>query len=154
VRSTRTSRSMPYKNKAHQRQFQRERNVRLRREWLEAHGPCKCGSWIDLQVDHIDPAKKVSHRIWSWSKERREAELAKCQPLCLECHKAKTRSQYRQRGGVRRTCERCHAEFLIRPSDVARGRGRFCSSPCHGRGRRVTTGRGVYRRPIAPEVAA
>jgi 5-methylcytosine-specific restriction endonuclease McrA len=43
-----------------------------------------------FEIDHIDPKTKVSHRIWSWSAERREAELAKCQLLCVDCHYKKT----------------------------------------------------------------
>jgi hypothetical protein len=43
-----------------------------------------------LELDHVDPALKVSHRVWSWARERREAELAKCQVLCHDCHVAKT----------------------------------------------------------------
>lgn len=64
---------------------------RLRQEWFEANGPCvRCGSDIDLEVDHIDPKLKVDHRVWSWSAVRREAELAKCQVLCHPCHVDKT----------------------------------------------------------------
>ncbi|AYD87555.1 HNH endonuclease [Mycobacterium phage Salacia] len=44
----------------------------------------------ELNLDHIDPTKKVSHNIWSWSQVRRDAEIAKCQVLCLPCHKDKT----------------------------------------------------------------
>lgn len=33
----------------------------------------------------------MSHRIWGWSLKRREIELAKCQVLCYNCHKTKTR---------------------------------------------------------------
>ena len=51
---------------------------------------CSCGSVDQLELDHIDPTRKVSHRIWSWSNARREAELAKCQPLCSACHLKKT----------------------------------------------------------------
>src|SRR5262245_32847749 len=58
--------------------------------WLRAHGPCRCGSWDRLQVDHIDPRTKVSHRVWSWADERRLAELAKCQALCYDCHAKKS----------------------------------------------------------------
>ena len=64
---------------------------RRRRAWLAANGPCAtCGSTERLEVDHKDPAPKVSHRIWSWSEVRRAAELAKCQVLCRKCHEAKT----------------------------------------------------------------
>lgn len=66
--------------------------ARARRErWIRENGPCaRCGSSERLEVDHIDPATKVSHRVWSWSRKRREAELAKCQVLCHECHTAKS----------------------------------------------------------------
>jgi hypothetical protein len=40
--------------------------------------------------DHVDPSKKTSHSIWSWSPERREAEIAKCQVLCRPCHQLKS----------------------------------------------------------------
>jgi hypothetical protein len=67
---------------------------RRREEWLAANGPCRqCRSWERLEVDHIDRAEKVTHRVWSWSKPRREAELAKCQVLCGDCHRAKTSAE-------------------------------------------------------------
>ena len=82
---------MPYKDRAEQNRYQRERAARLRREWLLVNGPCRsCGSWENLEVDHVDPKEKEQHRVWTWSKTRREAELAKCQPLCIDCHRAKT----------------------------------------------------------------
>lgn len=62
-----------------------------REAWFKENGPCRhCGSWNDLELDHIDPSEKEHHAIWSWSDERREAELKKCQPLCYGCHKKKT----------------------------------------------------------------
>lgn len=66
--------------------------MKKRREtWLAANGPCRlCGSSERLEVDHIDHSTKVDHRVWSWSDERRKAELAKCQVLCHDCHKRKT----------------------------------------------------------------
>lgn len=33
--------------------------------------------------------QKINHRVWSWAEARREAELAKCQILCHDCHVAK-----------------------------------------------------------------
>ena len=53
----------------------------------------RCGSTESLEVDHIDPALKVTHSVWSWSIPRRDIELAKCQVLCTVCHKAKTKAQ-------------------------------------------------------------
>lgn len=59
-----------------------------RADWFAGKSCLRCGT--DLQLDHIDSEQKVDHRIWSWSAERREVELAKCQVLCEPCHKWKT----------------------------------------------------------------
>lgn len=85
---------MPYADKEAQRQYQREWLQRRRQKWIAENGPCVvCGSEDRLEVDHIDPATKLDHKVWSWSKDRREAELAKCQVLCHDHHKDKTRSE-------------------------------------------------------------
>ena len=103
---------MPFANPEDKRAYDRERAARLRREWLLANGPCRCGSWEDLEMHHKDPAQKVSHRIWNWSAERRAAELAKCEPLCKRCHKAETRAMLQRhhpcgtRGRYKKGC-RC-----------------------------------------------
>ncbi len=82
---------MPYADPDKQREFQRKRLAAIRAKWLAENGPCvKCGTRDDLQVDHVDPSDKVTHSVWSWSKERRDAELAKCQVLCRRCHKTKS----------------------------------------------------------------
>jgi hypothetical protein len=114
---------VPYADEGQQRKAQREWRQRRWEAWLQEHGPCvRCGSWDDLQVDHIDPSKKVSHRIWSWARDKREEELNKCQPLCGSCHKIKsglerlpdhgTDSRYRHRTRKCRcnACRRAHAE--------------------------------------------
>lgn len=99
----------------YQRKYQRKWIANRRRAWLAANGPCvKCGGTTKLQVDHIDPNKKDSHRIWSWSLPRREAELAKCQVLCAKCHDLKTRGvrQHGTQAMYRRLgcrCEKCRA---------------------------------------------
>ena len=41
----------------------------------------------DLELDHRDPTKKVSHRIWSSSWARIEAEAAKCDVRCHDCQR-------------------------------------------------------------------
>lgn len=66
--------------------------------WFKEHGPCAiCGIWDNLELDHIDPKTKAVESntlIWQSSDEGfREQELAKCQPLCHECHKQKTADQ-------------------------------------------------------------
>lgn len=82
---------MPYKNKIKQREYQSTWLQARRVKWLAENGPCVlCKSDLDLEVDHIDRDTKVEHRIWSWSAERREAELKKCQVLCRSCHLEKT----------------------------------------------------------------
>ena len=85
---------MPYKDPEKQRAYQRRYKDDRRKEWLRENGPCReCGSWDRLEVDHVDPSTKLSHRIWTWAKARREAELEKCQVLCFKCHREKTRLQ-------------------------------------------------------------
>jgi hypothetical protein len=82
---------MPYADRAAQQKYQREWVARRRREWLEQNGPCvDCGSWEQLEVDHEDPTKKLTHRVWSWAKGPRDAELAKCSVRCKKCHKKRT----------------------------------------------------------------
>lgn len=96
------------------REYQRQWVANRRAAWLSDKVCVKCGSRDDLQVDHIDGAQKVSHRIWSWTAKRREAELAKCQVLCTPCHRSKTKADlYPEIHGshttyVRRGC-RCDA---------------------------------------------
>lgn len=82
---------MPYADPDTQRRYQRQWAQNNRRRWLSENGPCaKCGSDKDMEVDHIDRTKKISHRVWSWTKDRRDEELRKCQVLCGSCHKEKT----------------------------------------------------------------
>lgn len=83
------------------RAYFRERYNGLRKKWFQENGPCRhCNSWDDLQVDHIDPQTKNGPddetRLWNWSRQRREAELAKCQPLCAECHRYKSVKERRE----------------------------------------------------------
>jgi hypothetical protein len=82
---------MPLRNAARRKQYGRDWIRNRRDAWFRANGPCrKCGSWEDLELDHIDASQKVDHRLWSWSLARRTEELAKCQPLCHSCHESKT----------------------------------------------------------------
>lgn len=80
------------------RAYQREFLARRRREWIDSQGGCcaNCGSTEDLEIDHIDPSTKLCNpsQVWSRCREFREAELAKCQVLCADCHKAKTREEF------------------------------------------------------------
>jgi len=60
-------------------------------------GKCvQCGSMEKLEFDHIvrgsqDPRTRGGRGImWTFSEERLQAELAKCQLLCHDCHFKKT----------------------------------------------------------------
>jgi hypothetical protein len=107
---------VPYKDRAKQRRYQRERLARARRDWLTENGPCvRCGSSYELEVDHVDPNEKVAHSVWSWAPERRAAELAKCQVLCRSCHQTKTARENRARnGGLRHGTEHMYLKYGCR----------------------------------------
>lgn len=81
---------MAYKDPEKQREYMRKWIAARRAAYLIDKSCVVCGSKDRLEVDHIDPEQKVEHRIWSWSVERRDAELAKCQILCYEHHLQKT----------------------------------------------------------------
>ena len=91
---------MPYADKKVQREYQKQWTAKRRADFF-ANKQCKrCGSTNRLELDHMDPSKKVSHKIWSWSEAKMKAELEKCQVLCYDCHKSKTK--------VERTVIRSH----------------------------------------------
>ena len=71
--------------------------IRKRREDFFFDKSCvRCSSKEDLELDHVDRIAKTEHRIWSWSKARREEEIAKCQILCSECHKIKSAKEVQE----------------------------------------------------------
>ena len=79
---------MGYLDKEKQNQYQNKWLKTRRLSWIKDNGPCQdCGSEENLTVHHEDPTQKESHRVWSWTKERRDKELAKCVVLCRTCHK-------------------------------------------------------------------
>jgi len=85
---------VPYKDRKKHNAWNLAKMKRIRREWFKKSGPCvDCGSWKNLETDHIDPATKVSHKVWSWSEQRRSEELAKCVVRCHDCHRKKTNAQ-------------------------------------------------------------
>lgn len=106
----------PMATKLEQQEYQRIW-VQIRRGfWLWQNGPCAvCGSWKELEVDHVDPSTKSAHPrdLWSRSEARRSKELAKCQVLCGLHHKIKTRREKTKPlihgtvHGYRRKCCRC-----------------------------------------------
>ena len=84
---------MPYKDKEKQKRYQREWYARRRAEWFADKRCVDCGTRDDLELDHIVQSEKVTHRIWSWSKKRRDEELAKCVARCKPCHEKRTAQQ-------------------------------------------------------------
>lgn len=91
--------SDPEAHREHQRVYQLKKYHRWRAEARELlGGKCAdCGSGEDdLQFDHVDPATK-SFALGSYRPSRAEwdAEVAKCQLLCGDCHKKKTASEQR-----------------------------------------------------------
>ena len=87
---------MPMATPEEQREYQRQWVAKRRATWFAENGPCvRCGTWDDLQLDHIDRTTKIHHVIWSWSSARRNAEIAKCQVLCQLCHLQKSK-EYRE----------------------------------------------------------
>jgi hypothetical protein len=86
---------------SNEREYQRSYQLDRYNRWMsEAReylgGVCViCGTTEDLQIDHIDPntksftfgSKRPARAVW-------DAELKKCQLLCLEHHKEKTAREW------------------------------------------------------------
>ncbi len=121
---------MPFKNHQDLLAYQRKWMADRRHSFFHDKSCVECGSTHELELDHIDPGQKVDHRIWNWSKERQEVELAKCQVLCESCHLIKTKKWYelrRKHGshtmytrGCR--CVECKANEVRRVNDRRRKR--------------------------------
>ena len=84
---------MPYADRDEKNRKQRERVARRKTEWVGGRGCAECGGVDRLELDHVNPSEKVSHRLWSWRESRREAELSKCRLLCFGCHLEKSRRE-------------------------------------------------------------
>ncbi len=109
---------MAYKDKQREREYGTAWSAKRRAAWMAGKVCAHCGTKEKLVVDHIDPATKVTHKVWNWREDRRLAELAKCQVLCTKCHARKhagpirhgTRAAYRKQGwGCR--CDLCMADM-------------------------------------------
>lgn len=107
-----STRTMAFKDKNKQRAYNREWVKKRRTEYLKDKICALCNSKTDLEIDHIVPSTKISHKIWSWSQQRRDEELKKCQILCKACHRKKTNTSmckeitHGTAGGYDRNC-RC-----------------------------------------------
>lgn len=81
---------MPISDPEKRREYHRNWMAARRAAFFAGKSCAQCGNTEKLELDHVDPVLKVSHRIWSWSAHRREEELAKCQVLCERCHAVKS----------------------------------------------------------------
>lgn len=79
--------------KEYLRNYQREWVRKRRKAYFDDKVCAKCSNSSNLELHHTDPSTKVSHKIWSWSKEKRDKELEKCIVLCYDCHKLETIKQ-------------------------------------------------------------
>lgn len=111
---------MPYADKKKQLEYQRIWTANRRAKFFRDKSCVKCGSKEDLELDHIDPKLKVSHKIWSWSEDRRLAEIAKCQVLCSTCHLVKTVDQTTQKehGITMYTKRKCRCSVCVEANRV------------------------------------
>lgn len=94
------------------RGYQREWMARRRAEWLTGKCCVDCGSTENLELHHRDPGQKTTHRIWSWSEERRLAETAKCDLLCNACHNGR-HGKVAAHGGERRYRRGCRCDACL-----------------------------------------
>lgn len=106
---------MPCKTVEAQRAFQREWVRGRRAAFLQGKRCAVCGAGERLELHHVDPAAKIDHKVWSWCGERREAELAKCQVLCQDCHRQLHIDVIRRMPdvGVRQKGSRWRAEMRV-----------------------------------------
>jgi hypothetical protein len=79
-----------YSDPERQKEYIRDYRRRVRRERREkfmADKVCEdCGAGSFLELHHVDPAQKDTHRIWGWSWLRILKEAKKCIVLCETCH--------------------------------------------------------------------
>lgn len=111
---------MPRPTRDLQLEYQRQQYASRRAHYFARAGSrcVHCGmvaaTPVGFEADHIDPSTKVSHKIWSWSIPRLEAELSKCQWLCGSCHKAKTAaSRLTEHGTLARYRNGCDCDLCL-----------------------------------------
>jgi len=131
---------MPFKDPAAQREYQREWMAARRADHLAGACCVDCGATESLELDHVDPALKADHKVWSWSETRRETEIAKCVIRCEDCHRARHAAD-RIRHGRKRYQKGCRCEVCraAKRRDNAWQRPRVCTD-LNGKGRIVAKG--------------
>jgi hypothetical protein len=95
---------MPLATPEAQREYQRQWVARRRAAFFGDKCCEWCRSTERLELHHRDPSKKESHAIWSWSRARRLAEIAKCIVLCRSCHQRAHGEARRVEAELRNPC--------------------------------------------------
>lgn len=118
---------MPITNPELRKQYARDWIAKRRAAFMEGKTCADCGATKRLELDHNDPGQKIAHRIWSWSLERRQAEIAKCTIRCKRCHTKKHVLARRRHGTARFyiagcRCELCKTAMSITAAKWKRGR--------------------------------
>lgn len=87
---------MPFKSVEERRQYQ-NKYYHDRWQWyrdLKENNPCSdCGQFYPyyvMQYDHREGKKLVVSDLRTYSRERAEAEIAKCDLVCANCHAVRT----------------------------------------------------------------
>ena len=122
--------------RAEQAEYQRRWVAARRVSWFADKACFVCGSTDNLEIDHVDPARKISHKVWSWAVARRETELRKCQVLCHAHHLEKTA---KERAGRLRHGTRSMYDHLANPCRC---------EECRVAHRKVVTARRRARRAV------
>lgn len=77
---------MGYRDREKKRAYDRKWIAARRAKYLGGKLCAECGANDQLELHHINPTDKVTHKIWSWNKDRLENELSKCIFMCRKCH--------------------------------------------------------------------
>lgn len=120
------------------------------RRWAGAvvarDGKCvDCGSAHNIEADHVKGLAEllVEHRVTNRDEARQCSALwdvSNGRTLCEGCHykrhgRTPPTPEDRKRAAIRR-CEVCGVGFKVKPSQVSKGQGRFCSKGCAGAARK------------------
>lgn len=95
---------MPFKDTEAKRAYQRQWMRDKREAWFAGKTCFVCDGTESLELHHVDPAQKINHKIWSWADGKRNAELAKCVPVCHTCHSAHHQALRKQLAELRNPC--------------------------------------------------
>jgi hypothetical protein len=112
------------------RNYQRQWIAKRRMDFFSTQKCSKCQSTERLELHHRDRDSKVTSSIWSWSGDRRQEELEKCEVLCHDCHSEITKQQTKEwtaspivhgvdESGYRRgcRCDECRASYSVKRKD-------------------------------------